>query len=74
VVGFCAASLPAFAQIRRDRLVVKMTAGTNETVMLAPNWSATAVVPSDLSAIAAGNLQSGRQPTDPTITSSHERL
>lgn len=44
VAGFCAASVPAFAQMQRvrgtvesihgDNLVVKTTAGTDETVIL----------------------------------------
>lgn len=66
--GLCILSLPAFAvpsvqrirgtvaSLSADTLVVKTTDGTDKTVTLAPKWSATAVVPSTMSAIKPGTF------------------
>ncbi len=67
LAGLCAAATPALAQgvqrirgtvqsIGGNQLVVKSTSGAETTVTLAPKWSATAVVPSSLSAIKPGTF------------------
>lgn len=68
LLGFLLASLciatPALAQrvrgtvesISGDKLVVKSVSGTDTTVTLAPDWSVTAVVPSEMSAIKPGTF------------------
>ena len=68
LLGFLLASLciatPALAQrvrgtvesVSGDKLVVKSVSGTETTVTLAPDWSVTAVVPSEMSAIKPGTF------------------
>ncbi|MEO8713618.1 MAG: hypothetical protein ABI369_01250 [Acetobacteraceae bacterium] len=66
LAGLCAAALPAFAQSKHvrgtveslsgDDLMVKSSDGQSVTVKLAPDWAATAVVPSELAAIKQGTF------------------